>query len=315
METKKEQIMSDEYGQMAAAINQAINGTIDLGFGIFDRYNQHKEQERNQANVAWTQNFAKDQFEYMKTENQLMREREDNSMQRRVADLKAAGLNPLTVLGATGAMAQLGQTSGQNPPPGVPGRSVPAMAANLDIVKAMKEAELLGAQTDLTKAEADKARSEVGVGRSNVQLGWSQLEWDKSKTQIENQFRTMEQAQTALFNSGTLQHYVRMDANSLRNIRNSENFTRLNNEVMVAANAIRVKQLEETRSHNIATEEIQRTKNLIDREANRIYLSLTEAQIQHMKDEVGWRTDDRIKDYIVGILYAASSFLGRFLGK
>lgn len=86
--------MSDVFGGIANAINGAINGTVGLGFGIFDRIKQQESDDYNRS-------FAREQYDYSKQLQQDIFAREDNAVQRRVADLRAAGLSPTLAAGSS----------------------------------------------------------------------------------------------------------------------------------------------------------------------------------------------------------------------
>ena len=89
---------------------QAIGGLVQtIGNGIINTKNlKHQKEVFNwqKEQQAWANQFAKDQFEYQKQQNDLTRQREDNAIQRRQADLKQAGLNPLSAGDSGGANAQ-----------------------------------------------------------------------------------------------------------------------------------------------------------------------------------------------------------------
>lgn len=89
---------------------QAIGGLAQtIGNGIISAKNlKHQKEVFNwqKEQQAWANQFAKDQFEYQKQQNDLTRQREDTAIQRRQADLKQAGLNPLSAGDSGGASAQ-----------------------------------------------------------------------------------------------------------------------------------------------------------------------------------------------------------------
>lgn len=111
-------------------LGQAIGGlTQTIGNGIISAKNlKHQKEvfEWQKGQQAWANQFAKDQFEYQKQQNDLMRQREDTAVQRRYKDLQQAGLNPLSAAGGQSASSQA--TTGSSMAGGSANATAPQMA-------------------------------------------------------------------------------------------------------------------------------------------------------------------------------------------
>lgn len=96
-----------------SSIGSAIGGVLGAGASIFNNERNIRAQKKaNNANEALQREMNQQnqvnweaEFNYTKEQNALTRQREDNAIQRQVADAESAGLSPLAVAGTGGASA------------------------------------------------------------------------------------------------------------------------------------------------------------------------------------------------------------------
>lgn len=133
-----------------------VTGGANVGLGIWNAITGQQTAEDNL-------NLQKEQFEYQKSLQQTMFSREDNAVQRRAADLEAAGLSKTL---AAGGAAQAGPVvSTQAPQKGKEGlegignlsnsltAALAQIATTTDISKTRADAALSAAQAEKIKAE------------------------------------------------------------------------------------------------------------------------------------------------------------------
>lgn len=124
-----------------------------------EKWNQRNEDFQREVNTQQQKNWQT-QFDYQKQLNNTQMQREDNAIQRSVADHQAAGFNKLLAVGnqsPSGAMTTFGGTANQSASQGEAPQLTSTDLGNFisQIGGAMMEAKLNNAMISKTKAEAD----------------------------------------------------------------------------------------------------------------------------------------------------------------
>jgi len=149
--------MDDPVG-LFGAINGAIDGTINHAFQFLNYKNERD---------AWNFNkgMAEDQWAWQQRMSDLMMEREDNAIQRRVKDLEAAGLHPALAAGNAAA------ASGPQSP--VAHELSPPKMQKFELFSQILQAQQAQANIDHTKADTARILKErdwydatAGVGNN-----------------------------------------------------------------------------------------------------------------------------------------------------
>lgn len=177
----------ETFAQVFEGIGSGLSSLANAGGSIYSMFHGKQAYEDSRDDVSWQKRFAQ-------READLTRSREDTAIQRRMADLQAAGLHPALAAGegAGTSMASAPGLAKAESPGWTPVRKSGAMMAALGVKQAQNEIyiteaqkELIEAQTRKTNAEADEVAAN-SVSRRNLNSATADLR--TAQLQRERQF-------------------------------------------------------------------------------------------------------------------------------
>lgn len=126
-------------------------GTLaTAGASLYGAYDQMKTNDLNFQ-------LQKENLEYQKSLQQTIFNREDNAVQRRVADLKAAGLSPTLAAGSAASAGQAISTKG------------PERTSNLEAMASLANVRTMLAEQQRAQTEADRAKVQLQADKRDLQ--------------------------------------------------------------------------------------------------------------------------------------------------
>lgn len=145
----------------------AVSPLLTAGANVAGAYNQIKTNDLNYE-------LQKEQYDYQKKLQQIMFGREDNAVQRRVADLKAAGLSPTLAAGSAASSGPVVSTQ------------TPQRESDLSAYLTLANIQTMLAEQQKAQTEADIARQSLAQAKIQTQASAMSNELLKNQVQMSN---------------------------------------------------------------------------------------------------------------------------------
>lgn len=141
-------------GKIVSGIGNFIGGVSQAVGAISGISAEKRNYELQKDQLEW----QKGEWQWQKDMHQLTMDREDNAIQRRMADLEKAGVNPLTAVGTPGASATSGPSAPKLDAPQRDARQLQESISKLIPIQYMQEIAKTRAETERIRTETNKEK-------------------------------------------------------------------------------------------------------------------------------------------------------------
>lgn len=159
--------MDDMLSGIASLID-VTNGAIMDGYNWFSNERAYKaaraDSEWSKKLALWNAYQQQREFDYARDIQNQIFEREDNAVQRRVADLEKAGLSKTLAAGSgagAGSVVSTHLANVGNPTSNAPRSSLTLQHSMLDVLKSVEEIKGIKEQIDVAKAQKNRINAET----------------------------------------------------------------------------------------------------------------------------------------------------------